>query len=272
MAEAGQPSLEALEATVAGLYGRLGERNATAIARRAASSRELCWPDCVNVRDLGGVPQVGGGETRYRVLVRADNIALLNPEGRRALTEYGVSTIVDLRCPGEGESVDGAVRVPLYREDGEFPAAAERCRDIRERYVLCLEWSQPLFAAAFEALASASGPALFHCTVGRDRTGLVAALALLLACAEEHAVVGDYLESRRGIRLRYEQLLAVATDGAERDALERLRVERERDLAPENVQAVIDHLAREHGGASGYLHKAGADPRALDVLRTRLAA
>ena len=35
--------------------------------------RVLRWDGCVNVRDLGGLPLAGGGETAYRVVVRADS-------------------------------------------------------------------------------------------------------------------------------------------------------------------------------------------------------
>ena len=59
--------------------------------------RALRWDGCVNVRDLGGLPLEGGGETRFRAVVRADDAAGLTPRGVRALLDYGVSRIVDLR-------------------------------------------------------------------------------------------------------------------------------------------------------------------------------
>ena len=64
-------------------------------------SRELAWDGCINVRDLGGIPLEGGGETRTGVLVRSDNVRLLTEEGRRALVEHGVVRVVDLRWPEE---------------------------------------------------------------------------------------------------------------------------------------------------------------------------
>jgi len=57
----------------------------------ASPDRILRWDGCVNVRDLGGLPLAGGGETAYRVVVRADWLPGLNEAGRRALVEYGVS-------------------------------------------------------------------------------------------------------------------------------------------------------------------------------------
>ena len=55
----------------------------------ATPERILRWDGCVNVRDLGGLPLAGGGETAYRVVVRADWLPGLSEEGRWALVDYG---------------------------------------------------------------------------------------------------------------------------------------------------------------------------------------
>ena len=49
------------------------------------------WDGCVNVRDLGGLPLEGGGETAFGVVVRADSIRSLSDEGWQALVDYGVA-------------------------------------------------------------------------------------------------------------------------------------------------------------------------------------
>jgi hypothetical protein len=52
-------------------------------------TRALDWEGCLNVRDLGGVARENGGETRYGVLFRADNLGRLTPGGwRRGAEEY----------------------------------------------------------------------------------------------------------------------------------------------------------------------------------------
>lgn len=64
-------------------------------------TRDLVWDGCVNVRDLGGLPTEGGGETRFGSIVRADNVRRLSDEGWKAVAGYGVSTVVDLRWAEE---------------------------------------------------------------------------------------------------------------------------------------------------------------------------
>jgi hypothetical protein len=78
----------------------------------SVGARVLRWDGCVNVRDLGGLPLRDGGETAFRVVVRADSLPGLTDAGRSALVDYGVTTIVDLRSDRErGE--DGTARLPV---------------------------------------------------------------------------------------------------------------------------------------------------------------
>ena len=67
----------------------------------AEQQRAVQFPDLLNVRDLGGRPTTDGGETRWRSLLRADDLAQLTPEGIQAIADFGVSTILDLRWPEE---------------------------------------------------------------------------------------------------------------------------------------------------------------------------
>src|SRR5579862_7439967 len=61
----------------------------------------LDFPFLLNVRDLGGYPTIDGSQTRWRSLLRSDDLAQLTPAGVQALANYGIETVVDLRWPGE---------------------------------------------------------------------------------------------------------------------------------------------------------------------------
>ena len=64
------------------------------------------------MRDLGGLPLEGGGETRFGVAVRADSIRSLTDAGWRALADYGVRLAIDLR--GDDElALDPSRDVPI---------------------------------------------------------------------------------------------------------------------------------------------------------------
>ncbi len=59
-----------------------------------ALSRRLAWDACYNVRDIGGYETDDGRQTRWRALVRADDLCRLTPAGAAALRDYGVQTII----------------------------------------------------------------------------------------------------------------------------------------------------------------------------------
>src|SRR6185503_15618879 len=89
-----------------------GSRIATDAKAPATPERVLRWDGCVNVRDLGGLLLAGGGETAYRVVVRADSLPGLTESGRQALVDYGVSLVVNLRPQREDEE-DGLHALPV---------------------------------------------------------------------------------------------------------------------------------------------------------------
>ncbi|MFI5732365.1 tyrosine-protein phosphatase [Kribbella sp. NPDC051587] len=49
------------------------------------------WPNCRNVRDLGGLPINGGGTVRPGALLRSDNLDQLTPEGLAAVDALGIA-------------------------------------------------------------------------------------------------------------------------------------------------------------------------------------
>ena len=67
-------------------------------------SRDLVWDGLLNVRDLGGHPTEDGGETKFDSVVRADSVRQLSEDGWRALVDYGMKTVVDLRTNEELEA------------------------------------------------------------------------------------------------------------------------------------------------------------------------
>src|ERR1700753_477574 len=67
------------------------------------SARVLSFPSLLNARELGGYRTVDGHHTKWRSLLRSDDLAQLTPQGIQALAEFGVETVVDLRWAEEIE-------------------------------------------------------------------------------------------------------------------------------------------------------------------------
>jgi protein-tyrosine phosphatase len=233
----------------------------------AKPERVLRWGGCVNVRDLGGLPLAGGGETAYRVVVRADWLPGLSDKGREALVDYGVALIVDLRPDREDQGDEyEPLPVPVLRQamdPREVPAAWD-WPSMREAYLGLADRYRGSLARALTALGDAEPPAAIHCAGGRDRTGIACGMALWLAGVEHDAIAADHALSDENWAPYNSDWLAAAPDEQERERRRRISQPAGRTLVE-----VLEEIER-HEGVRRRLLAAGADPPALDRLIARL--
>ena len=254
-------------------------------------TRWVTLDGAVNVRDLGGLPTDDGGLTVSGAVLRSDNLQDLSEADVTRLTgELGVRRVVDLRTPGE---VTGAGPGPLVRAGVEhlsyslFPEAgvatdveaddvlpwqsAGRAGDYPDTpatgyYLGYLRDRPESVTAGVAALVGHGGASIVHCAAGKDRTGVVVALAELVAGVTREGVVADYVATAERIeaiigRLRRSPVYAADLEG--RDPASHVP----RALAMERF---LDALDREHGGASAFLARYGFGRQGQGALRARL--
>jgi protein tyrosine/serine phosphatase len=233
----------------------------------AIPERILRWDGCVNVRDLGGLPLADGGETAYRVVVRADWLPGLSGAGRQALVDYGVSLVVDLRPDREHED-DGVnpLPVPVIRQgmDPRPVAAAWDWPSMRQAYLALADRYRVQLAQALTLLGNAKPPAAIHCAGGRDRTGIACGMALWLAGVDSDVIAADHAMSDESWGPHNDEWLAEAPDDTERERRRRILQPAGRTLAD-----VLEEI-EETDGIRARLLAAGADAEALDRLVARL--
>ena len=242
--------------------------------------RELAWEGLLNVRDLGGHGTEDGDETKYGRVVRADSIRRLTDAGWKALLDYGVKTIIDLRTDQELEADPPAElpleiqHVSLFDEDPvvfmkvetvaeDAPSAAVATREV---YLIFLESFKRNVVAAIRAVARApEGVVVVHCMGGKDRTGLITAFLLHLAGVDTEQIAADYALSEERLKPRHEEWFAAAETEAE---LERLR--RIAQTPAEAIVGVFEELERRYGSIEGYLRSGGLDDEDLALARSKL--
>jgi protein-tyrosine phosphatase len=221
--------------------------------------RVLVWDGCVNVRDLGGLPLVDGGETEFGVVVRADSIAGLTGTGWEALSDYGITSAIDLRGDHELDGAEPRVpvtRVPIAPVSGpawEWPS-------MREAYLAMLHEWRPQFANAVDAIAGSEPPVVVHCQGGRDRTGLVVALVLDAVGVDRQAIAADHARSDESWAPYNPSWIEAAADPA--DQAKRRRITQP---AGKTMVEILDEVSRRYGGAAEYL-----GTTSLDTLVLRL--
>ena len=232
----------------------------------APPDRVLRWDGCVNVRDLGGLPLADGGQTAYRVVVRADSLPGLTEAGRRALVDYGVSLVVNLRPRLEDEEALEPLPVPVVRQamDPRPVPAAWNWPSMRDAYLALADHYRMELAQALTLLGDADPPAAIHCAGGRDRTGIACGMALWLAGVEPEVIAADHALSDESWGPHNDSWLAEAPDEQER--------ERRRRIIRPAGSTLAEVLAEIEGteGIRNRLVAAGADEAALDRLVGRL--
>jgi protein-tyrosine phosphatase len=236
------------------------------------TERTLNIPPLLNARDLGGHPTTDGSHTRYRSLFRSDDLAQLTPEGIQALADHGVETVVDLRWSEELALHPNPVPKNLtsirYRHISLLAETSDQWRIAssdyqKERWKLAvLEHARAELRDVLRAIAeSSSGPLLFHCVAGKDRTGIIAALLLTLADVEPDSIAQDYALSAEQLRDAYVERYARGGDPAM--IIEMVR-------CPEiGVHNMLAYLEQE-GGIRAYLEKIGLTDYEIGQLRARL--
>jgi protein-tyrosine phosphatase len=234
--------------------------------------RRLDFPALLNARDLGGYPTTDGSRTRWRSLVRSDDLSQLTLEGLAALSRYGIETVVDLRWPDEVTASPSPVARELQhiryepvslctppQDEGRARRAGSEAKELWNRAML--EHLRAEVRQVLEIFATASpGPVLFHCVAGKDRTGVIAALMLALADVVPEAIAHDYSASFGNLRDAYLQRYADADAAALIEALQ---------CPEQGVHNMLAYL-EEFGGARGYLEAIGMAREHITSLRARL--
>jgi protein-tyrosine phosphatase len=238
----------------------------------AGMPTDLTWPNCLNARDLGGLPTADGSEIRPGALIRSDSHSKLTPSGVAAVTAYGVSRIIDLRRSAEcvAEPSPFADHVAYRNLPVQDPADPDDgiALTLAQIYVNLIDRRPELFAATAAAIADAPpGGVVVHCAGGKDRTGIVVAMALTIAGVERPVIAADYAVTEERLRSESERYLARVTDEARRERIRALQATR-----PETMLETLEHVDSAYGGVSDYLAKAGFDLDAQASLRRRLVA
>jgi protein-tyrosine phosphatase len=243
------------------------------VSAAGSPSRALAWEGCCNVRDLGGLATEDGRETRFGVVVRADDVSLLGPAGWQSLNAYGITRIVDLRHEEPPyETPVELVRVPLMDADsvleidelllGEDDPVTWRTR----QYLFFLERFGSNFARAADAVAApADGTVVVHCAGGVDRTGLICAFLLRVSGVALDTIAEDYALSEANWAPTIEDWVAEAPDEAGQRKRRLLAV-----MRPATMHNVLVELEHRHSSIRTFLVESGADGGALDEFAARL--
>lgn len=224
-----------------------------------------------NVRDLGGYPCLDGGVTKWNTFLRGDDLAHLDQEEIQFLMDYGVKTVIDLRSASELRQYPDPFsqveqvsyhNIPLMTGDiaDATKIVAENPSDFIGEFYLALVRQEPsLIKIVLDTIAEAGpGGVLFHCTVGKDRTGIIAAMLLGIAGVATADIVSNY-----EVTHTYNSFNPVLKEG------NRLFPKEVMFSKAEYLQHTIDYIVEHYGTFREYLIRMGICESTLQNIQER---
>lgn len=232
-----------------------------------------------NVRDLGGYRTADRGLTRWRSILRGDALHQLSQADVETLLNHGLTTVIDLRNTHEIAAETNPFaehtevryyNTPLFFALAPIEMAANSTLsfDMGDRYCQAIDECQPAIAEVLGMIANASeGIVLFHCSAGKDRTGVITALLLANAGVDDATIVEDYALTATISGPLIGRLRRRAIDRGTAPSIVDIVLASE----PRSMQRALDHIRHAYGGIQGYLMKLGLDEEAREKLKNRLA-
>jgi len=240
--------------------------------QQSTPQRHLPLEGVYNLRDLGGYRTTDGRTVRWGVLFRSSDLVDISASDRHQINALGIKTICDLRSERER----------TQRPDPQFSTwqSDSRCNtfDLSKQglapksspdtdwhgtmvsfYGSIGKMYAPQFRALFDDLKQNKTPLLFHCTAGKDRTGVSAALVLLALGVPKDTVLDDYLLTGKYMDSAPPTFMAMFPELSRVPAL--------KDTEADYLNAALAGIDKEYGSLDNYyeavLNVSAADRKLL---------
>ena len=176
-----------------------------------------------NTRELGGYKTTDGKSVKWGMLYRSDKLSDISDTDQAYLQNLGIKKIIDFRSKEEKEedpdiipkgidyiempiSVDGAMRSKI-----EAVLKGETNKDVKSFLIDANKEFVSNYADVYEDflrnLIDDDGPALFHCTAGKDRAGFAAAITLIALGVSKEDAINDYMKTNQFTKERIEEII-----------------------------------------------------------------
>lgn len=212
-----------------------------------------------NVRDIGGYPIYGGGITKWKTFLRAEGLESITEYDASFLYDYGIRSVIDLRFCAEFEKNNTEYLFNIYAKNkitlANMPLI-DNYDETKHLYIHILESGKKNIRQVFEYIGErlAYGGIIYNCFAGKDRTGVLSALLLLLCGVSELDVLVDYMVSSVYLKTLAEKL------GLSHDNL---------TSEPEFMEEFLDYLKQKHKSAEQYLLLIGVTPEIIAEIKEK---
>lgn len=240
------------------------------IFEETMTRRFVALEGVTNYRDVGGYPAAHGKTVKWLCFYRSGDLFALSDKDLATLAATGLKTIVDFRSNYEAQADPDRVPASVIKvcnlriDPGDIFALEDAVNGdgahlMAHLNVVLVNEAKAQYAGFFQLLAdSANTPLLCHCSAGKDRTGLAAALFLTALGVDRELIYADYMLSARLAEEKYRhilnhhpRLLAVIT------------------VNPAYLAAAFKEMDDKYGGPAAYLtHELKVDIPLLQAMYT----
>ena len=246
----------------------------------AVPARILPIQTVMNFRDLGGYATTDGRTTKWRTVFRSGNFARLSPKEQMTLSALNLYQVMDLRSAGERERAPSlwyddthrpeTVLLPIGGSTADWSSSLSRAlqtgdftsMDMHASF-MSMYSTVPLsnaaeYAALFaNILASDGRPVLIHCTAGKDRTGIAAALLLAALNVPLDTIMQDFMLSNITIDAeRTSKMLAIIFSKQSGKEVDPVAIKPLLTVQPEYLETSFAVIENEYGSVDNYLREA----------------
>lgn len=249
--------------------------------------RRISLDGAMNFRDLGGYKTVDGRYVKWGQIFRSDNLSQLTDRDHRMLNQMNIGQVFDFRSPKEVETFpdrlpeDGSIayfHLPIMDNNIDTPTTMMRMKEgdiswltddfMVKRYLHNLNNFPDTWGVVFKQLSCPEGRSIvFHCSAGKDRAGVCAALILLCLGVPEETILYDHDLSNRFLTDWLEHIRKhVASSG-----LDTKKIEPYICASREGMEAVLNHIRETYHSVANYLcAKAEIERETIALLRKKL--
>ncbi len=231
------------------------------------NNRLYMLENAINVRDLGGYVSKDKRTTVYTKFIRAAGIHNITENDKNTFINHNLKTIVDLRSKDEIRiNPDPVIKNVKYYNvtmgDVDLNEAKKYNLElglISTFYLLVAMQSQQYIKEIFDIFLERSeyGGILFHCTAGKDRTGMIAVLLMLINNIDEDIVLEDYSESYQNLIPEIDRIKQESIQGVEEHFFFSNK---------EYMKKFIDYIIETHGSIKNYFLSLGYNEKDIEKI------
>ena len=229
-----------------------------------------------NFRDIGGYPTVNGRRVKWGLLYRADSLSKLSETDQAYFEKLGIKSIVDFRSNEERENEPDninstsiemrsipiaagkpsglvmAMRLLKLLTDKEQATSELKTLLVGVNRQLIEDNTQDYRLWMPSLLSADSYPMVFHCSAGKDRTGIAAVLVLLALGVDKEIAIEDYMATNRYIDSQVDQLIKRINSGTF-GLIDAMAIKPTLTVDRRYIEEAIITMERQYGSIDNYL-------------------